>query len=243
MELRELSHSPAVDVIVHPEGFEIDEASQQAINSSKGTRLMVDTLLKYLEAEPTGAEHRIHIHLCQAPVEVLGTDRVEALRTEKTELQGDGTVKGTGEYVVTPVQAVYRAVGYLSSQLPGVPFDHQAGVIVNDKGRVLDIDDAPVPGLYTTGWIKRGPIGLIGHTKSDAAETIACLLADQDSLPRPEVTDPDAILAHLADRGATVIDADGWTRLDAHEQTLGQTAGRERVKVVPREDMIKAALS
>ncbi|MEV6415200.1 FAD-dependent oxidoreductase [Kribbella sp. NPDC051718] len=241
MELRELSHSPAVDVIVHPEGFEIDEASQQAINSNKGTRLMVDTLLKYLEAEPTGAEHRIHIHLCQAPVEVLGTDRVEALRTERTELQGDGTVKGTGEYVETPVQAVYRAVGYLSSNLPGIPFDHQAGVIVNDRGRVLDIDDVPLPGLYTTGWIKRGPIGLIGHTKSDAAETIASLLADLEGLPRPEVADPDAILAHLADRGATVVDADGWSRLDAHEQSLGQTQGRERIKVVPREDMLKAS--
>jgi ferredoxin--NADP+ reductase len=241
MELRELSHSPAVDVIVHPEGFEIDEASQRAINSSKGTRLMVDTLLKYLEAEPTGAEHRIHIHLCQAPVEVLGTERVEGLRTERTELQGDGTVRGTGEYVDTPVQAVYRAVGYLSSHLPGLPFDHQAGVIVNDRGRVLDLDDVPLAGLYVTGWIKRGPIGLIGHTKSDAAETIASLLDDLDGLPRPELTDPDAIRRHLADCGATVIDADGWVRLDAHELALGQASGRERIKVVPREDMIRAA--
>ncbi|WP_343238200.1 FAD-dependent oxidoreductase [Streptomyces sp. SID13031] len=241
MELRELSHSPSVDVIVHPEGFEIDEASQRAINSNKGTRLMVDTLLKYLEAEPTGAEHRIHIHLCHAPVEVLGTDRVEGLRTERTELQGDGTVRGTGEYVDTPVEAVYRAVGYLSSHLPGLPFDHQAGVMTNDRGRVLDMDDVPLVGLYVTGWIKRGPIGLIGHTKSDAAETIASLLNDLDGLPRPEVSDPDAILRHLADRGATVVDAEGWSRLDAHEIALGQDQGRERVKVVPREGMIRAA--
>lgn len=241
MELRELSHSPSVDVIVHPEGFEIDEASQRAINSNKGTRLMVDTLLKYLEAEPTGAEHRIHIHLCHAPIEVLGAGQVEALRTERTELQGDGTVRGTGEYVDTPVQAVYRAVGYLSSHLPGLPFDHQAGVLTNDRGRVLDIDDVPLVGTYVTGWIKRGPIGLIGHTKSDAAETIASLLDDLDGLLRPEVSDPDAILKHLADRGATVVDAEGWSRLDAHELSLGEDQGRERIKVVPREDMIRAA--
>ncbi|TWD82517.1 ferredoxin--NADP+ reductase [Kribbella amoyensis] len=241
MELRELSHSPSVDVIVHPEGFEIDAASQRAISSSKGTRLVVDTLLKYLEAEPTGAEHRIHIHLCHAPVEILGTDRVEGLRTERTELQGDGTVRGTGEYVETPVQAVYRAVGYLSSHLPELPFDHQAGVMPNDRGRVLDLDDVPLPGLYVTGWIKRGPIGLIGHTKSDAAETIAGLLEDLDGLPRPELTDPDAILNHLTARGATVVDADGWTRLDAHEQTLGQAEGRERIKLIPRDAMIRAA--
>ncbi|TDD59622.1 pyridine nucleotide-disulfide oxidoreductase [Kribbella antibiotica] len=242
MELRELSHSPSVEVIVHPEGFEIDEASQAAISSSKSTRLVVDTLLKHLEAEPTGKAHRIHIHLCHAPVEVLGTDRVEALRTEKTQLQGDGTAKGTGEYVDTPVQAVYRAVGYLSSHLPELPFDHQAGVITNDKGRVLDLDGVPLEGMYVTGWIKRGPIGLIGHTKSDAAETIVSLLADADTLPVPEVADPDAILTHLVANGAVVVDHEGWARLDAHEIALGEPHGRERIKVVPREDMLRAAI-
>jgi ferredoxin--NADP+ reductase len=136
---------------------------------------------------------------------------------------------------------VYRAVGYLSSHLPEIPFDHQAGVITNDRGRVLDLDGVPLPGLYVTGWIKRGPVGLIGHTKSDAAETIASLLADLDQLPRPEIDDPQAILDHLAGRGATVIDADGWSRLDAHEIALGAAAGRERIKVVPREAMIEAA--
>lgn len=241
MELRELSHSPSVDVIVHPEGFEIDEASQRAINSSKSTRLVVDTLLRYLEAEPTGADHRIHIHLCHAPVEVLGTERVEGLRTECTELQGDGSVRGTGECVDTPVQAVYRAVGYFSSHLPGLPFDHQAGVMVNDRGRVLDMDGVPLVGVFVTGWVKRGPIGLIGHTKSDAAETVASLLEDIDGLRRPDVQDPDAILAHLADRGATVIDADGWSCLDAYELALGRDQGRERIKVVPRDEMIRAA--
>jgi ferredoxin--NADP+ reductase len=241
MELRELSHSPSVDVIVHPEGFEIDAASQAAINASKGTRLVVDTLLKYVEAEPTGAPHRIHFHLCHAPVAILGTDRVEGIRTEITALQGDGTVKGTGEYVDTPVQAVYRAVGYLSSHLPEVPFDHQAGVVTNERGRVLDLDGEPVPGLYVTGWIKRGPVGLIGHTKSDAAETIASLLEDHELLPRPEITDPDAVLEHLTANGATVVDASGWTRLDAHERALGEPHSRERIKVVPREDMIQAA--
>ncbi|GAA1703299.1 FAD-dependent oxidoreductase [Kribbella yunnanensis] len=243
MELRELSHSPSVDVIVHPEGFEIDEASQAAISSSKSTRLVVDTLLKHLDAEPTGAPHRIHIHLCHAPVEVLGTDRVEALRTEKTELQGDGTARGTGVYVDTPVQAVYRAVGYLSSHLPELPFDHQAGVITNDRGRVLDLDGVPLEGMYVTGWIKRGPIGLIGHTKSDAAETITSLLADIDTLPSPEESDPDAILEHLRANGAVIVDAAGWARLDAHEIALGEPHGRERIKVVPREDMLRAATS
>jgi len=238
MEFRELSHSPSIDVVVHPEGFEIDEASQAAIGKSKSTKLVVDTLMRYLEKEPAGAPHRIHIHLCQAPVAILGTDRVEGLRTERTELIGDGTVRGTGEFVDTPVEAVYRAVGYLSSHLADLPFDHGAGVVPHDKGRVLDMDGVMMEGTYVTGWIKRGPIGLIGHTKSDAAETVTSLLADLPGIPPAEVSDPDAILAHLSGRGVDYTTWAEWERLDAHEIALGAQQGRERVKVVPREDMI-----
>ncbi|MBU2698686.1 FAD-dependent oxidoreductase [Pimelobacter sp. 30-1] len=243
MELRELSHSPDVDVIVHPEGFEIDEAGQQAISGNKGTRLVVDTLLRYLETEPTGADHRIHLHLCQAPVRVIGADRVEGLRTARTELQGDGTARTTADYTDTPVQAVYRAVGYLSTHLPDVPFDHAAGVVPHDAGRVLGLDGVAMPGTYVTGWIKRGPIGLIGHTKSDAAETITSLLADVDGIPRPEMPARSAVVQHLAARGVEVVTWDGWQLLDAHEAALGAASGRdaERIKVVPREDMLRHA--
>lgn len=240
MEFRELSHSPSVDVIVHPEGFEIDEASQKAINSTKSIKLVVDTMMKYMDAESTGAPHRIHIHLCQSPTAVLGTDRVEGLRTERTELQGDGTVRGTGEFTDWPVQAVYRAVGYMSAHLADLPFDHHAGVVPNDAGRVLDPDWMVVEATYVTGWIKRGPIGLIGHTKSDAAETITSLLADLPGLVAPEVADPDAILERLSRNGVDFTTWAEWERLDAHELALGAAQGRERVKVVPREDMITA---
>jgi ferredoxin/flavodoxin---NADP+ reductase len=240
MEFRELSHSPSVDVIVHPEGFEIDEASQEAINTSKSTRLVVDTMLKYMEREPTGAPHRIHLHLCQAPVAILGTHRVEGLRTERTELVGDGTVRGTGEYLDWPVDAVYRAVGYLSSHLADLPFDHFEGVVPNAGGRVLEMDGVEMNATYVTGWIKRGPIGLIGHTKSDAAETISNLLTDLPGIRPPEISDPDAILAHLAGAGVDFTTWQEWERLDAHEMALGQGSGRERIKVVAREDMVRA---
>ncbi|CAN5159129.1 FAD-dependent oxidoreductase [soil metagenome] len=240
MEFRELSHSPDVDVIVHPEGFEIDEASQQQINSNKSTRLVVDTMLKYMEKEPTGAPHRIHIHLCQAPVAILGADRVEGLRTERTELIGDGTVRGTGEFVDWPVDAVYRAVGYLSSHLADLPFDHFEGVVPNAAGRVLEMDGVEMNATYVTGWIKRGPIGLIGHTKSDAAETVASLLADLPGLRLPEVSDPDGIFEHLTGSGIDFTTWEEWEKLDAHEVSLGESTGRERIKVVPREDMVRA---
>ena len=240
MEFRELSHSPSVDVIVEPEGFEIDEAGQAAINASKSTKLVVNTLLKYLDTEPTGAPHRIHIHLCQAPVEVLGEDAVTGLRTERTEFVGDGNVRGTGETIDWDVQAVYRAVGYYSSPLQNLPFDDARGVVPNEAGRVLDQSGEPIAATYVTGWIKRGPVGLIGHTKSDASETIRCLLEDLPSLVAPAVDDEGALLRHLLDSGVDVTLWDDWERLDAQEIALGAGAGRERVKIVSREDMIAA---
>lgn len=111
MELRELAHSPSVDVIVHPEGFEIDEASQREINTNKSTRLVVDTLMRFMQREPTGAPHRIHIHLCHSPVAVLGADRVTGLRTERTELIGDGTVRAQGN---SPTGRSRRCTGRLA---------------------------------------------------------------------------------------------------------------------------------
>ncbi|MCV7192530.1 FAD-dependent oxidoreductase [Mycolicibacterium brumae] len=240
MEFRELSHSPSVDVIVHPEGFEIDEGSQEAINKTKSVKLVVNTMMKYLEQEPTGAPHRIHIHLCQSPAEILGEDgKVVALRTEVTELTGDGTVRGTGEFKEWPMQAVYRAVGYLSSPLADVPFDHHEGVIPNEAGRVQDMDGQQA-GVYVTGWIKRGPVGLIGHTKSDAAETIKNLLEDLPSISAPEISDPGAILEHLSGNGVDFTTREEWDKLDAHEVALGEAAGRQRIKVVDRDEMVRA---
>lgn len=244
MELRELSHSPNIDVIVHPEGFELDEGSMDAIRASKSVKLAVDTLQNYVAREPEGKSHRIHIHFCQAPVEVLGEDgAVVGIRTEVTELTGDGNARGTGDFVDWDVQSVYRAVGYLSDNLSGLPFDGQAGVVPNDGGRVIDIDGEPLPGAYVTGWIKRGPVGLIGHTKSDAAQTIDLLLSDVESLAVPAEPQPEAVDAYLAGRGIEFTTWEGWERLDGHEMALGESRGRARVKVVDRGDMVRIARS
>lgn len=244
MELRELSHSENIDVVVHPEGFEFDEGSLEHIKSAKSQKLVVDVLQNYLAKEPTGAKNRIHIHFCHNPVEILGEDgQVVGLRTEITELDGTGNVRGTGEFTDWPIQAVYRAIGYYSDPLSDLPFDAAKGVVPNDGGRVIDPVGEPVPSAYVTGWIKRGPVGLIGHTKSDAAETIGLLTEDLDELQAPEQPDPEAIVRYLDSRGIEYTTWEGWEKLDAHEISLGEPHSRERIKVVPREDMVRIARS
>ncbi len=136
------------------------------------------------------------------------------------------------------VQAVYRAVGYRSTALPGLPFDDRAAVIPNDGGRVLDLDGDPIAGTYVTGWIKRGPVGLIGHTKSDAAETIGHLLAE--TTPTAGLREPADVDAYFAERHVDVATFDHWERLDQHEAALGAAEGRERVKVADRAAMLAA---
>jgi ferredoxin/flavodoxin---NADP+ reductase len=178
MELRELNHSPNVEVIVHPEGFDVDDHGMEHIGKHKAQKMVLDTLANWVGRDPVGKPHRIHLHFAEAPIEILGgPEGVTTLRTERTRSLGDGSVEGTGQVTNWDVQAVYRAVGYRSTALPGLPFDDRAAVIPNDGGRLLDLDGDPIAGTYVTGWIKRGPVGLIGHTKSDAAETIGHLLA------------------------------------------------------------------
>nr|WP_237762555.1 FAD-dependent oxidoreductase [Arthrobacter sp. ERGS1:01] len=257
LELRELSHSRDVDIVLYEEDFDFDDASDEAVKTNNQIKTMVGTLTNWLveqdddAADPTtGASRRLHLHFLHNPVEITGEDgKVTGIKFERNELDGTGNARGTGEFIDYPVQAVYRSVGYFGSALPDVDFDHRRGVVTNDGGRVLGADGTQVPGVYATGWIKRGPVGLIGHTKGDALETITHLLADRTELPAAVVPAADAIGALLESRGVEFTSWEGWNELDAHEKALGAAAteagpvARERVKVVSREEMVSVSRS
>lgn len=240
LELRELGELRDVDMIVADEDFELDPASQAAIETNKQVMVINRVLNQWRTREVGSASRRLHLHFWAKPLAFVddGTGRVGAIRYERTEPDGEGGVRGTGEIREIPVQAVYRAVGYFGSPLDGLPFDEMRGVIPNREGQVLDDQDEQVHGVYATGWIKRGPVGLIGHTKSDAMETVAHVLNDQASWWTPEHPEESAVVALLEEREVAYTDLDGWHRLDEHEMSLGAPEGRARVKVVPREDMV-----
>lgn len=259
LELRELSHAADVDIVLYPEDFQFDEASDQAIKNNNQVRTMVNTLTNWLAEQPEAstAARRLHVHFLHTPVEILAEDgKVSGIRFERNELDGSGQAQGTGEFVDYPVQAVYRAIGYYGSPLAELEFDSRLGVLKNDGGRVLDANGQPLPGIYATGWIKRGPVGLIGHTKGDALETVGYLLEDRASLPEPAEPAPAAIIELLESKGIEYTDWAGWLRLDAHERELGASwldlasrdqqhrgIARERIKLVPRDEMIKVSRS
>ena len=103
---------------------------------------------------------------------------MSGLTVERTRLDEQGRFTGTGEYETIPAQMVFRSVGYQSVPLAGVPFDENTATVPNAEGRVLGPDGEPLPGEYVAGWLKRGPTGVVGTNKSDAAATVRSLLAD-----------------------------------------------------------------
>jgi ferredoxin--NADP+ reductase len=242
LELRELGEVRDVDMVVADEDFEYDDAARQAIASNKQVLVLDRVFQSWRKREVGSASRRLTFHFWARPVEVLGETRVEGIRWERMESDGTGGARGTGEYREVPVQAVYRAVGYFGSPLAGVPFDERTGVIPNVEGRVVDERGAVVPGLYATGWIKRGPVGLIGHTKSDAMETVRHVLEDGALWWRPAEPDEDAVVELLESRGIRYTTVEGWRLLDEHEIALGAPEGRARIKVVSRDDMLAASL-
>lgn len=240
MELRELGAREDVDVIVDPADMELDEHAERMVAQFNQRRIIVKTLTEWAHQDPASltASRRVHLHFYQQPSRILGTDRVTAIEMERTQPDELGRITGTGETVQHNVGAVYRTIGYRSTPVPGVPFDDATGTIPDDAGRVLDTDGEPIRGLYATGWIRRGPVGLIGSTKSDAAEAIDSLITDLAARPgaAPEGA-ADALVARLTD----AVGWDGWLRIDEAEKRLGAERGRERTKIVTREALMNHA--
>lgn len=242
LELREALHVNGVQAIVYPDDFQFDDGSQKALDSNNQIRVMVKTLQELKDNPQETQERRLHLHFFHSPLEVMGENgKVSGIRFERTKLDGTGNVFGTGEVVEYPIQAVYRAVGYFGSELDQIPFDAKSGVVSNDEGRVLDSSGKHIQGVYCTGWIKRGPVGLIGHTKADAIETIGHLIEDRATWWSPEMPGEDAIVQTLVDRGVNFMDWSHWLKVDAEERRLGQSDGRERIKLFDRGEILKVS--
>lgn len=262
-ELRELEKLPGVQIIVDNDDFDLDCATLDRANDDKLTRQMLSelyTIVKMAQKmadeggtdfEGNPADRKYYLHFCQMPAAIVGENgHVCGIRVERTQVDEVGNMSPTGEYTVYPVQAVYHAIGYKPTQLEGIPYDLDQYTLVNEGGRIYTAPAGQggqhIPRLYATGWAKRGPVGLIGSTKSDALETVSNMLVDLVAAPRHGKVatdrDEDSIDRLLSSKGIRPIDFAGWKRVDAYERSMGDKVGREHIKVTDPEELRRLAL-
>lgn len=250
-EIKEIGELADADVIVRPEEVELDPLSRAALDKSqdRATRKKVEILQGYALRKPAGKSRRLIVRFLVSPVELTGdaAGRVVAMRLVRNELYATATgalqPRATTLFEALPVGLVFRSVGYRGVPLPGVPFNESWGVILNEKGRVLDPDTKqPIVGEYTAGWIKRGPSGVIGTNKPDAGETVACMLEDlaQGAVLQPAHPAAAVAEALVRQRTPNCLSYADWLRLNALEVSRGRAQGRPRVKFTRVEEMLAA---
>jgi ferredoxin--NADP+ reductase len=248
-EIKELGELADADIEVLRDEVELDPLTRAALDKTpdRATQKKVEILQGYALRKPSGKSRRLIVRFLVSPVELIGnaTGQVVAMRLVRNRLEATaaGTLqpKPTGEFEELPVGLVFRSVGYKGVALPEVPFHESWGVILNEKGRVLETaTKQPVTGEYTAGWIKRGPSGVIGTNKPDAAETVECMIEDVSAGHVLEPTEPGADAAEglVRQRQPRFLSYQDWLRLNAIEVSRGRERGRPRVKLTRVEDML-----
>jgi ferredoxin--NADP+ reductase len=269
-ELRELGDLADVDVVVGDgeadlHAFDPTGESARLAETNRHVRGNYTVIKDWASRPAAGSARRLTVRFWLRPVEIHGPDRVTGLTVERTRLDHSGQFTGTGSVETLPVQMVLRSVGYQSVPLAGVPFDDRSSVVPNVEGRVIGPDGNALPGEYVSGWLKRGPTGVIGTNKSDAAQTVRSLLADLAGGPGPgDVQLPRAGLLRLPDpedwaaatggyetesrfaellaaRGIRPVSYADWLKIETAEKELATSLGRgARVKLASREDLHRA---
>jgi len=237
-ELRELGEFEGVDVVVDPASMDMEPASAAHMESDRVVARNVDVIREWSLNSDRAGSKSVHLHFRARPIEIVGADHVESVTVERTTIDESGSAVGTGETYSVPAQLIVRSVGYRGTPIDDVPFDSRRNVIPNDEGRVLPDTGVPIKGLYVAGWIKRGPSGIIGTNKKDAAATVASLLLDLADEP---AKGGNGIVDLLATRGIEPIGFDGWQRIDAAEQARGAAQGRDRTTLHTVEELRAAA--
>lgn len=241
-ELLGLAGGGDFEVIVDPE-----EVRLEASDPASMAALKVEIVRELAQRAPKGIGKRVELRFLRSPVELLGSDRVRSLRVVRNELvpsdNGAYVAHPTGETEDIECGLVLRSIGYRGTPLPSLPFDEARGTLPNDGGRVVDpATGEPVAGVYTAGWIKRGPSGVIGTNKKCAADTVQALIDDYTSgrLTAP-LENGDALRDLVAGRQPLPLDYRGWQAIDRHEQAAAAQHGRPRIKLVDVPEMLDIA--
>ena len=246
-EIKEMGEFDDADVTVPLDEAAIDSVSQALLNGSgdKDGQKNIDCIQKFSQRPIDGKSRLLTIRFLLSITDLIAEDgKVSAIKLVKNELvQGDdGSIqpRATDQKETLTVGLVFRSVGYKGLPLPNIPYDQDRGTILNVSGRVVDESGDAVTGLYTAGWIKRGPSGVIGTNKTCAKETVACMLEDLSSgrFNEPENPSIEAVAALVTEREPEAISYQQWHTIDTEEVRKGEAQGRPRVKFTRIADMI-----
>ena len=249
-EIKELGEFEDADVTVPYEEAKVDAASLALIENDKNALKNINFISDYAERAIEGKSRLLTIRFLVSPVEVLGADgKVKSVKVVKNKLveNQDGTVRpvASEETDNIPAGLIFRSVGYKGKPLPDIPYDENSGTIMNASGRVVESDGAPLYGLYTAGWIKRGPSGVIGTNKTCAQETVARMIEDialgKVNIPEdPSIKGVEDLINGI---DSAVVTYPEWENIDRLELQKGEAQGRPRVKYTDVNEMIRVAKS
>jgi ferredoxin--NADP+ reductase len=236
-EFQALAYVPGIDVIIDSDDLEPHPGDDIE------TVMKLEVAREYAQRDPTPGNKRIVFRFMTTPTEIVGDSRVQGLKVVHHGFDATGRlVPGAGQSELIETSLILRSIGYQGSAVDGVPFDPDEHIIPNDRGRVLGHDGHPVPGVYVTGWIKRGPRGVIGTNRTCAEETVARVWEDyDDGKLSHDVKDRAALKELLKQRNAEAVGWSGWCAIDAAERKRGAEASRPRVKFIDIAEMIAAS--
>ncbi|MGE0220187.1 FAD-dependent oxidoreductase [Mycolicibacterium sp.] len=242
-ELLALDHTEGIDVLVD----DPETLPDPATVDDPVVRLKMEILHEIATRTPSGAPRRIRLRFLSSPVEALGTERLTGVRVVRNELiaedGGPARTRTTTDTTDLACGLLLRAIGYRAAPLPGLPFDETTATLPNTGGRVLDpATGTPVTGVYTAGWLKRGPSGGIGTNKACAAETVAALIEDYTAgrLVEPRA-DADALDTLVELRKPEALDFADWQVIDKHERAARARGPRQKITTIG--EMLRVARS
>ncbi|MCY4150816.1 MAG: NADP oxidoreductase [Aestuariivita sp.] len=238
-ELKEFGDLAACDPVLDTEELKLNPASVAELDNT-GNKRIYDLFCGFAERQAVKQKRCVFTFL-KSPREIIGESQVQRLLIEKNTLSGAAfaqKARGSGETFTLDTGIVFRSIGYHGIPMLGVPFDASGGVFANDKGRIIR-DGAAETGLYTAGWIKRGPTGIIGTNKPDSVETVNMLLEDLGKLGQGESRRGAAACYEiLTARKVHYIGFDDWKKIDAAEIARGEPIGKPREKYTSTGEML-----
>jgi ferredoxin--NADP+ reductase len=244
-ELKEFGELVDCDPVLVANELDLNPQSESELEdkSNAGNRKVFELFQGFSQQSPAdGKNKRVYFTFLKSPVEILGSDRVEGVKLEENALSGDPfnqSARGTGNFSEIKAGIVFRSIGYKGVALPSVPFDEKRGIIPNDDGRVTDNNGAVVQGLYTAGWIKRGPSGIIGTNRADSVATVKALTDDlENGIVSGDKPGDDAALQLLNDQNVNFVSFTDWQKIDASEIARGEPKGKPREKYTYIQEML-----